>query len=62
MNEIQSILLECKNKKISKWKIKQIAHVSWHSVHMWEKGLYQPTTERLNNIKIFLSNFKKENL
>ena len=54
MNEIQNILLDCKIKKISKWRIKKQLDVSWHSVYMWEKGVYQPRLDKLNKLKEFL--------
>jgi len=34
-----------KDKGFTKWKIAKELNVAWHTVHMWDKGIFKPTKE-----------------
>ncbi len=42
MNKTQGIIKQLKKNGWTKWQIKKACNVAWNTVHMWDKGLYEP--------------------
>lgn len=40
-----------KEQGFTKWKIAKELGVSWQTIHMWEKGVFKPTDEKLKQLK-----------
>lgn len=36
---------------MSKWKIAKLCDVSWQTVHMWDKGIFNPKKEKMEIIQ-----------
>lgn len=36
--------------KVSKWKIKTELNLSWHTVRMWQRGMFEPNEKNMANL------------
>lgn len=50
----KQIVSKCLEKGLSKWRISKIANVSWQTVHMWQKGTFNPTPKNCETILNYL--------
>ena len=45
------MLKKLKNKGLTKWKISKMIGVSWHTIHMWERGVFKPNKKHLEDLE-----------
>jgi len=36
---------------MTKWKLAKTMGVTWHTVYCWQKGVFNPTAERMNRLR-----------
>lgn len=54
MNEAHKIISQLKDKGFTKWAIAKKIHVTWHTIHMWEKEVFNPSNINMLKLKELL--------
>lgn len=49
--EIQDLIQKLKEQGMTKWKISKEVHVSWQTVHMWDRGVFSPSSEKMEKLR-----------
>jgi len=57
-----TVIEELRQRGFSKYKIAQKTGVSWNTVHLWVKGIYNPNPEHLRGLKELLELTKPEDI
>ena len=50
-NETQELLSQLTKSGMTKWKISKELHISWNTVRLWERGIFNPRPEKLEVLK-----------
>ena len=41
------IIATLKKNGVTKWRISKLMNVSWQTVHMWDRGMFEPKPEKI---------------
>ena len=52
----KSIIKKLKEKGFTKWEISKRLNVHWNTVNMWEKGVFNPSAEKIEKLNKLLIN------
>ena len=55
METASEIINSLKKKGYSKWKIARILNVSWQTVHMWDRGAFNASSDKLKVLNSLLN-------
>ena len=58
MNKTQEFISALRKKGLSKWRISKELSVSWQTIHMWEKGVFQATKNNIQRLEELSNRWK----